>query len=280
MSQFFYTAIFRPTTGEILYPEHFEARTERDKRAKQLEAEARRLSQKHDEDGMPAPDAWLCYSGADPVEAELVRMAAKPTKSEEVTEADDKETAIAKWKAYAERMASDAAKAALKTTSVLTAPELDDSELWDHSDPANPIVVRPGRELPAWALAQHAVEAAELAVRDAQDGVDAAQKRADEIIARVFSTAPDRPAAVAEHAEWEKKTLIAGAPGADARVSYDDRRQAVAAQTEVDHQKARLYRAEEELKARQNALAPLMTAMKEDALQAEKDSAKEAQRHA
>jgi hypothetical protein len=260
MSQFFYTAIFRPTTGEILCPEHFEAKSERDKRAKQLEVEARQLSSKHDEDGTPAPEAWLCYSGTDPVEAELVRMAAKPTKAEEVLETDDKETAIAKWKAYTERVAAEAAKAAFKTTSMLTEPEVDDSQ--------------EARELPAWAVAQHAVEAAELAVRDAQDGVDAAQKRFDDISARIFSKEPDRPAAVAEHAEWEKRTLLAGAPGAEARVAYDDRRQAVAAQTEVDQQKARLYRAEENLKEKQAILAPLIEQRDKESAA----SAKEAQK--
>lgn len=257
MSQFFYTAIFRPTTGEVLREdnflaaEHFADEAERNKRAKQFETHARSLGE---------VDPWMVYSGQVPVEVYLARSAVAPKEGEE--QAD--------WAARVQA----AGDKVTKTVSVLTAPEVDDSELVDHSDPANPVVIRPGRELPAWALAQHAVEAAELAVRDAQDGVDSAQKRADEIITRVFSTAHDRPAAVAAHAEWEKKTLIAGAPGADARVSYDDRRQAVAAQTEVDQQKARLYRAEEELKARKADIAPLVAARDAEAEQRAKEAQK------
>jgi hypothetical protein len=231
--QFFYTAIFRPSTGEVLrddhltYAEHFVDEAEMRKRAKQFESHARSL-------GEDAP--WMVYMGKESFERNRAR--------EDFRAYDpDAETPEQFYK----EMDAEVAKIT-KTASILTAPEVDDSQ--------------EARPLPAWAVAQADVERAELAVKDAQDGVDEAQKRADAIIDRVFSTSPDRPAAVAAHAEWETKTLMSGAPGADLKVAYDDRRQAVAASLTVDQQKGRLYLAQEDLKAKREVY---------DALKAEAD---------
>ena len=62
---YYYTAMFRPATGEIQFAEHFEDVKERDKRATQLEAESRRQSPP-DMDGKPTEDAWFSYKGTAP----------------------------------------------------------------------------------------------------------------------------------------------------------------------------------------------------------------------
>src|SRR5690349_15717487 len=109
---YYYTAMFRPTTGEIQFAEHFEDVKERDKRATQLEAEARRQSPP-DVYGKPTDDAWYCYKGEVPCEVYLARIAVEPKEGEDQD-------------AFAKRIqaAGDAVK---KTTSVLTAPEVDDT---------------------------------------------------------------------------------------------------------------------------------------------------------
>jgi len=221
---YYYTALFRPSTGEIQYAEHFEDESERDKRASQLEPEAARMSPP-DVDGEPTEDSWLCYSGPDPVEAELVRMGAKPTKDETVAEDDPKDVAIAKWQAFADRVAAEAAEAALKTTSILTAPEHDDRH--------------EAREIPPLQLAMSAVEKATQAVLDAKQGTDALQLRADNLAAEAYGTG------AASEPEERKQAL---------------RRKAVDAQAEADNEKARLYHAEQDLAEKIKAVEGLKNA--------------------
>jgi len=208
---YFYTAIFQPSTGKIMYPEHFEAESERDKRAKQLESESRRMSPPDDDDGKPHDDTWLCYSGVEAVETYLIRIGTPLIDSEKSTEgvSDEKETS--KRQAYHERVDNMVAK--VRTISALTAPEFDDR--------------KESRQLPAWAIAQSAMEKAAQAVIDAKQGADALQLRADNLAEAAYSRASDGPPrGVNELAE--------------------SRRKAVDAQTQADHEKARLYHAEQD----------------------------------
>lgn len=211
---YYYTAMFRPTTGEIQFAEHFEDVKERDKRATQLEAEARRQSPP-DVDGKPTDDAWMCYKGDKPVEwtmAFVAYLEAHPM-GPEVTQAE--------W----DKIMSDAEKVAdkVKSCSVLTAPEIDDSEL---IDPVTGDVLRAGRPIPPIQLALSAVEKATQAVNDAKTGADALQKRADNLAEEAYGTG-------AQSEPEERKQVL--------------RRKAVDAQAEADNEKARLYHAEQDL---------------------------------
>lgn len=191
MSQFYYTALFQPSTGAIEYPEHFEDKAERDKRARQLESEARVRGE--------GPDLWKCYTGDEPVEAYLARVNAfQPGGEGEDTENN--------------RIDALAAKAASKTTSVLTAPEVDDRA--------------EARPLPAWAVAQHELESAQLVVDDYQAIVDQYTIRANAL---------------------DEEASIGG------KTTPHLRREAEGARTEVDQAAAKLYKAHTVLVEKQAA---------------------------
>jgi len=211
---YFYTAIFRPTTGEVLrevngdvtivMAEHFADEVERNKRAKQFEAHARSLGE---------ADPWMVYTGVRPLEWSLAF--AKYLEDHPMGAGVDQDAR--------DKIMADATKAAdkVKSVSILTDPEVDDSQ--------------DARTLPAWAIAQHEVEAAEQAVKDAQAGHDAIKARADQMDAAAYSTRPDR-----------------GPIEAGARQRADSARQ------EAEQAQARLYHAQENLKAKKAALAPLI----------------------
>jgi len=230
MAEFYYTAITHNETNEIQYAEHFEDETERNKRAVQLEGEARRLG------------PWKCYTGTEPVEAFIVRLTTKPTDAETVKEGDDKDTIQAKQNDYTARVDALAAKSGAKTVSVLTAPEIDDRD--------------EARQLPDWAVAQTSVERAQQAVFDAQQGSGAAHKRADAIIDELYGTSKDRPdprvelSAIQAQYESEIKAVTENRATKVNPLSPDHAR-AISAQTEADQADARLYLAQQELTARQ-----------------------------
>lgn len=208
--QFFYTAIFRPSSGEILtsvdgvpYAEHFVDEGEMRKRARQFEAHARSLGE---------VDPWVVYTGVEPVEAYWARATA------EHPDGEGEDTAN-------KRLDALAAKAAAKTVSVLTAPEIDDSQ--------------EARPLPTWAVAQAEVEKAERAVVDAKEAHVALQLRADNLAEEAYAT---------------------GAASDPEDVKMLKRRRAVNAQTEADQAKARLYHAEGDYAAKANTFKMLMEA--------------------
>lgn len=194
---FFYTAITHNETKEIRFAEHFTDKGEMLKRSKQLHIEAVKLG------------PWKCYAGSEPVEAFLVRLAAKPEGSEIIFETDDNEASSKKLEAFSARVDKEAAKAGAKTISVLTDPEIDDTQ--------------DARPLPDWAVAQHAMEAAAQALADAKQSAETLIKRAESMDDQANSTKADRGA--------RNPALIAAADGA---------------RGEADSAKARLYHAEQD----------------------------------
>lgn len=227
MSQFFYTAITRQVgdtyevatekVGDVthVYAEHFVDEAEMRKRARQFEAQARMLDVKGD-------GSYKAYSGMEPVEAFIVRLTEPLTKDEEVPKGSTEEAYNASLAKYTARVDALAAKAGAKTVSVLTAPEVDDSQ--------------EARPVPAVALARSAVEVAEQAVIDAQAAVDKHQGRADTLA---------------------EEALSRGSKSATPDIKAELRRKADGAQDEAEQAKARLYHAQQELKARQKAVAEL-----------------------
>jgi len=203
--QFFYTAIFRPSTGEILTPfaEHFADEAEMLKRARQFEAHARSLGE---------DDPWMVYSGVEPVEAYLDRLTIQPKEDESPESFQTRQNALA-------------AKGAARTVSVLTAPEVDDSQ--------------EARPLPAWAVAQAEVEKAERFLIDAKEAHIALQKRADNLAEEAYAT---------------------GSQTDPEDVKALKRQRAVRAQAEADQAQARLYHAEGDYAAKAQTYAVLMDA--------------------
>lgn len=196
---FFYTAITHNETNEIRFAEHFVDEGEMIKRSKQLHIEAVNLG------------PWKMYAGNEPPEAFLIRLYAKPEGSEEPKEGDDKETLAKKWEAFSARVDKEAAKAGSKTISVLTVPEIDDTQEL--------------RQLPAWAIAQHAMEKSAQYVIDAKQASSVLNLRADNLADAAYSRdASSIP-------EGQRKEAI---------------RKALSAQQEADYAKARLYHAEQD----------------------------------
>jgi len=191
MSQFFYTALFRPSTGEIQYAEHFEDEAERDKRAKQLEPEARRMSPP-DVDGKPTEDAWLCYVSDKPVEW---TQAFTQYLMDHPQDADMVQAERDKIHAQAVAVADKA-----KTTSVLTDPEVDDRH--------------EARGLPPLAVALSAVEKATQAVLDAKQGADALQKRADNLAEQAYG--------IGASSEPEERKQVLRRKAVDAQAEADN----------------------------------------------------------
>jgi len=189
---------------EFVYAEHFESESDMHKRARQFETQARQMD-------APNGDAHKVYSGTEPPEAFIARLTFRGFEPDDESPDDFNKELDAACKA-----------AGAKTVSVLTAPELDDTQ--------------ENRPLPPLALALSAVEAAEQAVMDAQAGVDQLQTRADDLAEAAKSTDPDGPGPEA------KAALAQKARGALA---------------EVDQARARLYHAQNDLEAKQKAVEEL-----------------------
>ncbi len=270
MSQFFYTAITHDETNEIQYAEHFEDEAEMQKRSRQLEAEARRLG------------PWKCYKGTEPVEAFLVRLNAKPRGKEIIEETDDKDAMLSKMTVFQMRVDDEAAKAGAKTVSVPTAPEIDDREIIDHSNPGAPVVVQAGRPLPEWALAQHEAEKAGQVLADATAHAAAAKAKAERINDLIFGTLPDRPDPREVLLEEWKKYNAELLRYNDRHTNYPprplrpDRQRAIQAHIELDQFNALLADAQSDFDAKAATARNLMDAEQT----ASKSRAKEARKNA
>ena len=169
---YYYTAIIRDSDHKIEFAEHFEDKAECQKRSIQLNQEAHQRGE---------VDPWKSWEGEEPPEVFIARLKAK--------EGDDVEALVT--------------KAALKSVSVLTAPELDDS--------------KECRPVPSLSLALSAVEAAQQSVLDGEQGISAIMRRLEGvelgIKAAAMRTELDMAEARLYHAQQDLLDKLAAVEG-------------------------------------------------------------------